>query len=113
MSENPRISHPNLHRLREIGWRLWDPLGLLETLGAPSQPWDSPANADFADEYDSYLISAAAALRRGEAPARVVAFLTEVETLHMALSEIPTTRPRAEAVVRAILADPDLSSPKG
>ena len=56
-------AHPKLRlsRLRDIGWDLWDPIGLL----APDAKWDDEANISFADEYDSYLVSAASQLRRG------------------------------------------------
>ena len=37
-----------LSRLRAIGWTLWDPIGLADETGVPSD--------ECADEYDSYLL---------------------------------------------------------
>jgi len=100
IAPQPRIK---LSKLRDIGWSLWDPIGLLD----PRRPgrWDDEANLSFADEYDSYLIAAASQLRRGTPRDEVVAFLVEIETRHMGMADSPSARPRAEAVVDAILAD--------
>ncbi len=94
-----------LSRLRDIGWTLWDPIGLLGPVGAPTGRWDDPENLSFADEYDRHLIAAATHLRRGIAPDRIVKDLIHAEAHHMRLGLGPTTRPRAQAVVTAILAD--------
>ena len=100
-------AHPGikLSKLRDIGWTLWDPIGLLSADGPHPGKWNEEANLPFADEYDSYLISAASQLRRGEPHERVVSYLVEIETEHMGLGEAPTSLERAEAVVAAILAD--------
>ena len=49
------MKSPNfdIKRLREIGWKDWDPIGL----GPPEEPFD--------DEYDSYLLRAAGAFWNG------------------------------------------------
>ena len=95
-----------LSKLRDIGWRLWDPIGLLHQDGQPAGTWDSEANQDFADEYDAYLMAAASALRRGRPAAQVIDDLVRIESDHMGLGTGPTTAARAKAVVAAILADP-------
>jgi hypothetical protein len=101
-SPQPRVK---LSRLRDIGWELWDPIGLLGAAGHFPGRWSDAANQSFADEYDRYLISAASQLRSGTPRARVVDYLVGIETQNMALRERPDTRKRAEAVVDAILAD--------
>lgn len=98
MGPQPRLK---LSRLRDIGWGLWDPIGIL----APSAGWDDEGCEGFADEYDTYLATAARRLREGASAAQVVAYLVDIETRHMGLRERPDTRSRAEAVVAAILAD--------
>jgi hypothetical protein len=50
MTPRPKFK---LWRLREIGWRLWDPIGLIGLEGTPD------------DEYDGYLHSGS-----GTAPER-------------------------------------------
>ncbi|MYM57307.1 hypothetical protein [Thalassovita mangrovi] len=102
ISPQPRV---RLSKLRDIGWELWDPIGLLSSGSIRSGKWDDEANRRFADEYDNYLISAASQLRRGIPGAQVVEYLVEIETQHMGLGESPSTRERGEAVVAAILAD--------
>jgi len=97
----PRIK---LSRLRDIGWALWDPIGLLR----PEQRWDDEDCLSFADEYDRYLIGAASQLRRGASDADVVAELVWVETVHMDLRDRDDAPDRAQAVVDAIRADDQL-----
>ncbi|KGJ10156.1 hypothetical protein EQ718_21785 (plasmid) [Paracoccus versutus] len=104
MTEIAPQSGLKLTKLRDIGWTLWDPIGLLDPESRPGS-WDDEANLSFADEYDSYLIAAASQLRRGTPRDEVVAFLVEIETEHMEMGDNPSARPRAEAVVDAILAD--------
>ncbi|KRW96554.1 hypothetical protein [Paracoccus sp. MKU1] len=104
MTEISPHSRIKLSKLRDIGWSLWDPIGLLDPESRPGR-WDDEANLSFADEYDSYLVAAASQLRRGTSPDEVVAFLVEIETQYMGMGDNPSARPRAEAVVDAILAD--------
>ncbi|NPD17003.1 hypothetical protein HOY34_17560 [Xinfangfangia sp. D13-10-4-6] len=101
----PRV---NLSRLRDIGWSLWDPIGLLGASGCFPGKWSDEANQKFADEYDGYLIFVASQLRQGEPPGQAVNYLVQVETDYIGLRESPTTRKRAEAVVAAILADDNI-----
>ena len=51
-----------LSRLRDVGWKEWDPIGLL----AAGEAWDQKP---FADEYDDYLRKVAAT---AEATARAI-----------------------------------------
>ena len=94
-----------MSRLRDIGWGLWDPIGLIGPDAPFSGKWSDEGNQSFADEYDTYLISAASQLRRNTQREKVVEYLIEIETQHMVSRENATTRERAEAVVTAILAD--------
>ena len=98
ISPPPRLK---LSRLRDIGWELWDPIGLLNE----DSKWDDEANRSFADEYDRYLVSAASQLRRGAGRAQVAEYLCHIETEYMGLSENPDAYQRALEVVEAISAD--------
>ncbi|WP_417669421.1 hypothetical protein [Roseibium sp.] len=93
-----------LSRLRDIGWSLWDPIGLLDT----GKSWEDDDCRPFADEYDSYLIEAAGKLRRGVPDADVATFLVKIEAEHMGLRERSDTYERAQSVVAAIHADDKL-----
>lgn len=95
-----------LSRLRDIGWSLWDPIGLL----GPGQRWDEDDAQAFADEYDTYLIEAAGLLRRGTLDQDVVERLVSIQTDHMNLALQPDTYERARSTVAAIKADNDLWS---
>lgn len=107
----PRV---NLSKLRDIGWGLWDPIGLLGNGGHYPGKWNDPPNQRFADEYDNYLISAASQLRGGASCEQVVEYLAHIEADYMGLGIRPNTRERAEAVVAAILADQaSLNPPDG
>lgn len=100
MPPHPKI---RLSRLRDIGWTLWDPIGLM----VDGTDWQT---AGFADEYDSYLLRAAGMVRNGAPFLAVVEYLIESETGPMGLSPAPGIRARAEVVVRAIQADDQLWS---
>lgn len=102
MNPHPRLK---LSKLRDIGWNLWDPIGLLSSGGIVFGRWTDEANRGFADEYDAYLISAASQLRRGEPSSKVIRYLVDIEANSMALGESSSSRERAEAVVEAILND--------
>ena len=99
-SAHPRV---RLSKLRDIGWTLWDPIGLLP----PNARWDEDQYECFVDEYDNYLTYAASHLRDGTEAEAVVAYLEKVEADHMGLGYRQTTRARAEAVVAAIIASAD------
>jgi cytochrome P450 len=80
--------------VREIGWRKWDPIGLL-----PAEGWEASSAAD---EYDSYLLNVAARLQKGEPDADLTDYLVSIETEHMGISPSNTTRIRAAATVAAL-----------
>lgn len=96
MTPPPLSPHPGLKlsKLRDIGWRLWDPIGLLGKGGHLTGRWDDPGNLPFADEYDSDLIAAASMLRRDGGRDAAIEYLPWAETQTMCLSETPTTRSR-------------------
>ncbi|HLU02519.1 MAG TPA: hypothetical protein VKZ94_07135, partial [Advenella sp.] len=69
----------DLSKLRDIGWTLWDPICLLGP-AETGQQWYSDTNLPFADEYDTYLVSAANRLRNGAPAQQVVDYLVHIET---------------------------------
>ena len=87
----------SLAYLRDIGWREWDPIGLINE----GESWqDHPA----VDEYDQYLLHAVSLLRRGETEAHVAAYLARIESNHMALGTSARTGERAFRTAQAIQA---------
>ena len=80
-----------ISRLRDIGWTLWDPIGLREAEWAE-------------DEYDAYLKAVAAALREGASRDRATDYLVRIECEHMGLGPRPDARERAARTVEAVLA---------
>ena len=58
-------SSADLQRLREIGWSLWDPVGLQDT--------DCPR-----DEYDKYLLHSVRLFGEGKSRAEVAAYLEDI-----------------------------------
>lgn len=100
-SNHPRVK---LSRLRDIGWKLWDPIGLLP----PNVNWTDEECHSYSDEYDTYLLGAAGKLRNGASQESVVAYLTEIEEDHMGLGHSPGAGDRLKAVVAAIAADDEL-----
>ena len=93
-----------LSRLRDIGWLVWDPIGLLGS----EQKWNDEDCLSFADEYDSYMMQAAGQLRRGVADVDVANYLVQIETDNMGLGSSRGILERAEQVVVAIHADKEL-----
>lgn len=89
------MHHIQISELREIGWREWDPIGIWQFA---DDAWQNGA----ADEYDSYLAEVARGLRAGWTMDEAVEYLVGIECEHIGFSERPTTRPRAEATVKAI-----------
>ena len=87
MSEIPTL---HLSRLREIGWSQWDPIGL------------RPPDEGFVDEYDRYLLQAAAKLWRSESDEIVLEYLIHIEVEAMGVGKSPTARTRASATVSAL-----------
>lgn len=94
MSDLPKVK---LSRLREIGWSLWDPIGLRELCDGE---WQKGGGC--ADEYDGYLLQVVGRLRRGESFADVSAYLEDSEVGHIGLTRNSTTSSRAKATVEAI-----------
>ncbi len=94
MSKRPKL---RLSRLRDIGWSLWDPIGLKNE----GERWE---DLHYADEYDTYLMRAAGMLRRGASVEEVTDYLveTEVETMALGRAEV---KERARTVVLAIRDD--------
>lgn len=90
-----------LSRLRDLGWQLWDPIGLIDF----GEAWDGKP---FADEYDSYLVQAAGRLRRGDHPSAVVDYLVKIEAEHMGLGMSTQAENRARQLVDAIQNADDL-----
>ncbi len=89
-----------LQTIRDIGWRLWDPIGLNGHNGPPPEA---------IDEYDSYLLEAVEMLREGKSLNDVIATLVDIESEHMALGEAPDTEERATQTVlelRQIILNP-------
>jgi hypothetical protein len=79
-----------LQALRRVGWAEWDPIGL----------FDSREHCE--DEYDSYLLVAAASLLNGSPLERVVDYLVHIETDYMGLPAAPDARTRARKTAEGI-----------
>lgn len=83
----------DLTELRNIGWSLWDPIGLNTADGPPD-------GAE--DEYDNYLLRVTGMLREGHGEDEAIDFLMKIESDYMALGQQPGARDRATKTVRAI-----------
>ncbi len=79
-----------LARLREIGWSLWDPIGLNDLEGRPD------------DEYDQYLLQAAAKIWSGAPENEVGAYLAIIQSDYMGLGQVAGAQERISEVVRAL-----------
>lgn len=91
-----------LSRLREIGWKLWDPIGLAHNGGSPDE--------GCADEYDRYLLHAVSMISRGGSKDEAAVYLTGIASEHMGLSVVDADA--ATATAQAI-ADYLISLPDG
>jgi hypothetical protein len=80
-----------LSRLRDIGWNLWDPIGLKDVREFGCE-----------DEYDTYLLQVVSRLKRRDSEPNVVRYLVEIESEHMGLGVSPSASARATATVAAI-----------
>lgn len=79
-----------LNRLREIGWRDWDPIGLADS-SCPR------------DEYDSYLLQAVSRLRQGQTVDQVAEYLEKIASEHMGLGpSTPASRAASERTATLI-----------
>jgi hypothetical protein len=67
--------------LREIGWTIWDPIGLTGHVG---DKFDTGP----CDEYDSYLLEAFRMAQEGKAAYEVAEYLTQIASIHMGLSDV-------------------------
>jgi hypothetical protein len=85
MAQRPKIK---LSELREIGWEKWDPIGIRDTRG------------EAVDEYDSYILRAAATLWQGLSEREVADYLISVASERMGLSVVD--RAAAAETARAI-----------
>jgi hypothetical protein len=91
--------HKDILRLRDIGWREWDPINLLPA----GDKWES--YPDFAYEYDPYLLEVAFRLLLDWSVSDAVEYLLIIECEHMGLTPNgASARRRAEATVQAIKA---------
>ena len=99
MTLDPKIE---ISRLREIGWKLWDPIGLVNDGGSPDEGW--------ADEYDSYLLHVVSILCRGGSKDEATAYLAGIASKHMGLSVVDI---KAAAATSHAIADYITSLPDG
>lgn len=93
--------------LRDIGWKEWDPIGLLP----PGEIWD---HQPFADEYDHYLLAVAGGFRRGMSLEGATHFLLTAVRETMGISAHPLQIEQASATARLIqcyMAELDGQSP--
>jgi hypothetical protein len=87
MTARPKF---NAGRLREIGWSLWDPIGLNYRNGRPG------------GEYDAYLLQAAGKLWSGATEQVVADYLVGVELDVLRLGHRAGAQDRARRTVRAL-----------
>ena len=80
----------DLTRLREIGWDLWDPIGLRGV-----------TNVD--DEYDRYLLRAADRIWSGADEHKIKEYLRAIEANGMGLGDSESGRRRAAEAARALI----------
>ncbi|MGQ3284712.1 hypothetical protein [Bosea sp. (in: a-proteobacteria)] len=84
-----------LSALRDIGWKEWDPIGILP----PGEIWD---HQPFADEYDRYLLAVAGGFRRGMSLEDATQYLLRAARQQMGLSPHPLQIEQASATARSI-----------
>jgi hypothetical protein len=99
MTLYPKIQ---LSRLREIGWKLWDPIGLAHDGNAPDE--------GCADEYDRYLLHVVSMISRGRSKDEATVYLIGIASEHMGLSVVDAD---AAAATAHAIADYLLSLPDG
>ncbi|MCP4563811.1 MAG: hypothetical protein GY873_00235 [Bosea sp.] len=88
------VARIDLARLRDIGWREWDPIGLSEL--------KEVGGAEVADEYDRYLLAVARHLRRGGSVEEATKYLLTVERDYMGLGVHQGQDARAGTAARSI-----------
>jgi hypothetical protein len=99
MAFYPKIQ---LSRLREIGWKLWDPIGLAHDGSTPGE--------GYADEYDQYLLHVVSMISRGGSKEEGAVYLTGIASEHMGLSVVDAD---AAAATADAIADYLTSLPDG
>ena len=98
MTLRPKIQ---LSRLREIGWKLWDPIGLSHDGGSPDE--------GCADEYDQYLLHVVSMISRGGSKDEATAYLISIATEYMSLSVVDAQAAAAtsHAIAAYLMSLPD------
>ena len=81
----------DLQILRNIGWKYWDPIGVV----GPAAGWPD-------DEYDTYLLAIAGALWNGGSQSDAVDYLVKIETEHMGLKSVEGMNERARLAVAVV-----------
>jgi hypothetical protein len=85
------VSTIQLSHLRNIGWELWDPIGLKDVRETGCE-----------DEYDTYLLQVVSRLTQRHTPSEVASYLVKVEGEYMGLGFTTSALARANATVEAI-----------
>ena len=98
MTKHPKL---RLSRLRDIGWRCWDPIGLTKIEGS----WE---NSRAADEYDGYLIKVAGMVRRNEGDKTAADYIVWAESEHIGMGVRADTTEQARATIASIRGDCEL-----
>lgn len=98
MSAHPKIQ---LSRLRQIGWELWDPIGLANDDGTWSE--------DCADEYDRYLLQVVSLICNGKPVSDGGDYLVHIASEHMGLSHVDeaAAAKTSEAIAAYLASLPD------
>ena len=97
-----KITNPNVDfdRLREIGWSLWDPLGLLGVTGGwRGEPYE--------DEYDRYLYNAAQMLKNSCSVDDVSDYLFLIQSQYMKMGPKETNSTIRAKLISVALAISD------
>lgn len=88
-------SNIDYHRIRQIGWDNWDPIGLRQI---DPNAWQE----DAADEYDSYVLHVVRLLQNGQSVSDAVAYLDEIASEHMGLGMRLELHQASQRTVEAI-----------
>jgi hypothetical protein len=81
----------DLDILRDIGWKYWDPIGVV----GPDVGWP-------ADEYDTYLMSIAGAMWNGRSQQEAADYLVKIEIEYMGLEPFDGMQERALRVAEVV-----------
>ncbi|PXA84376.1 hypothetical protein DMC47_40610 [Nostoc sp. 3335mG] len=99
MSLYPKIQ---LSKIREIGWGLWDPIGLRNP--------DGSLIGDCADEYDRYLLAVVSMMCLGQTRADAATYLFQIAADYMG---VPMPSHKAASDTSNAIADYLTSLPDG